>query len=141
MCATISSGRRHGRGVVDHLDRAVRELDAVLDVRRGRDERQVVLASEALADDLHVEQPEEAAAEPEAERPGGLGLVGERRVVEAEALERLAQARVLVAVDGVEAAEHHRLRVEVPLEGRRGMHRRGDGLPHPRLADVLDPQR
>ena len=49
--------------------------------RGGGDEGEVELALEALADDLHVEQAEEAAAEPEAERARRLGLVGvaERR--------------------------------------------------------------
>ena len=91
-------------------------LHAVLDVRRGRDERQVVLALEPLADDLHVQQAEEAAPEPEAERARRLGLVRERRVVEPQPLERLAQVGVLVAVDGIQAAEHHRLRIAVALE-------------------------
>ena len=77
---------------------------------------EVVLALEPLADDLHVQQAEEPAAEPEAERARRLGLVGERRVVEPQLLERLAQVGVLVAVDRVEAAEHHRLRVAVALE-------------------------
>ena len=81
---------------------------------------EVVLALEPLAHDLHVQQSEEAAAEPEAERARRLGLVGERRVVEPEPLERLAQVGVLVAVDRVEAAEHHRLRVAVALERAAG---------------------
>ena len=38
---------------------------------------EVELALEPLADDLHVQQPEEAAAEAEAERAGRLRLVGE----------------------------------------------------------------
>jgi len=46
-----------------------------------------------------VQQAEEAAAEAEAERAGGLGLVGQRRVVQLEPLEGVAQRRVVVAVD------------------------------------------
>ena len=42
--------------------------------RHRRHELEVVLALEALADDVHVQQAEEAAAEAEAERVGGLGL-------------------------------------------------------------------
>ena len=53
---------------------AVGLVDVVDDARRGRDEVEVVLALEALLDDLHVEQAEEAAAEAEAERLGRVGL-------------------------------------------------------------------
>ena len=45
------------------------------------------LALEALLDDLHVEQAEEAAAEPEPERDRALRLERERRVVEVELLD------------------------------------------------------
>ena len=81
----------------------------VLDRRRGGDEVQVELALEALLDDLHVEQAEEAAAEPEPERDRALRLVGEARVVEVELLERLAQQRVVLAADRVDAGEHEAL--------------------------------
>ena len=55
---------------VVHLDPlgVVLLLDAVRDVRRGDEEVEIELALEPLADDLHVEQAEEAAAEAEAER-------------------------------------------------------------------------
>ena len=46
---------------------------------RGGDEREVELALEALAHDLHVEQAEEPAAEADAQGMGGLGLEGEAR--------------------------------------------------------------
>ena len=90
--------------------------EPVLDVRRARDERQVVFAFEALAHDLHVQQAEEAAPEPEAERARRLGFVRERRVVEPQPFERLAQVGVLVALDGIQTAEHHRLRLAVAGE-------------------------
>ena len=88
---------RQGRRVVDVHDAAVGLQDLVGDVRRGLDEGDALLALEALLDDLHVQEPEEAAAEAEAERFGGLGLVRERGVVEAQALERLPQ-RLVVGV-------------------------------------------
>ena len=47
-------------------------------------------ALEALPDDLHVQEAEEPASKAEAQRTRRLRLVGERRVVEAELLERLA---------------------------------------------------
>ena len=58
---------------------AVGQVGPVLDARGGGDERQVELPLQALADDLHVEQPEEAAAEAEAEGPRRLRLVGDAR--------------------------------------------------------------
>ena len=90
--------------------------DLVDHVGRGRDQVEVELALEPLADDLHVQQAEEAAAEAEAERAGGLRLVGERGVVELQLVERVAQRRVVVAVDRVEPGEHHRVGVLVAAE-------------------------
>ena len=77
--STRSISRRHVGGVV-HLDLSpVRRLHAVGDVRRGDEQVEVELALEPLADDLHVQQPEEAAAEAEAERLRRLGLVERAR--------------------------------------------------------------
>ena len=80
--------------------RVVLLLHAVGDVRRGDEEVEVELALEPLADDLHVQQAEEAAAEAEAERLRGLRLVEERGVVELQPLERVAQLGVVVGVVG-----------------------------------------
>src|SRR3712207_8398422 len=55
---------------------------SVDDVRRGGDEADAGLALQPLADDLQVQQAEEADAEPEAQRGRGLRLVGQRSVVE-----------------------------------------------------------
>ena len=79
------------------------------DRRRGRDQVLVELALEPLLDDLHVQQAEEAAAEAEAERLADLGLVAQRRVVELELLERVAQLVVLARLGRVEAGEDLRL--------------------------------
>jgi hypothetical protein len=68
-----------------------------------------VLALEALLDDVHVQQAEEAAAEAEAERLRGLRLVVERGVVEVQLLQRLAQRLVLVGLDRIKAGEDLRL--------------------------------
>ena len=85
--------------------------------RRHRGQQlEVVLALQALADDVHVQQPEEAAAEAEAQRVGGLGLPGQRGVVERELLQRVAQVRVVVGVDREQAAEDHRLDLAVAGE-------------------------
>ena len=81
-------------------------------------------------------RPRNPHRNPKPERAGGLRLVGVGAVVEAQLLEGVAQVGELVAVDRVEAAEHHRLRLAVPLERRRrradgvGDRLAGAGLPH-----------
>ena len=59
-------------GVVDGDHLAGAQPHAVLDGRRRGDQREVELAFEALLHDLHVQQAEESAAEPESERCGRL---------------------------------------------------------------------
>ena len=95
----------------DFLLLAVRHLDAVAHRRRRLHEVDVLFAFEALLDDFHVQQAEEATAEAEAERVARLGLERERAVVEPQLLQRLAQVLELARNRGIEAAEHHRLRL------------------------------
>ena len=97
------------RRAVDLVHHAVGRRHAVEHARRGRDQVHVELALEPLLDDLHVQQAEEAAAEAEAERRRRLRLEEERRVVQPQLLERVAQLRVLAAFDRVEPGEDHRL--------------------------------
>ena len=84
-------------------------------------------------------RPEEAAAEAEAERRRRLGLVEERGVVQPQLLQRLAQLRILVALDRVEPGEDHRLQL---LEaGKRlggGPRHLGDGVAELRVGHALD---
>jgi hypothetical protein len=56
-----------------------------------------------------VQQAEEAAAEAEAERLADLGLVAQRRVVQLQLLEGVAQLVVLARLGRVEAGEDLRL--------------------------------
>ena len=60
----------------------------VVDVGHRGDDVEVELAVEALLDDLHVQQAEEADAEAEAQGRGGLRLVRQGGVVELELIER-----------------------------------------------------
>ena len=117
----------------------VRRLDLVGHVRRRHEQVEVELALEPLAHDVHVQQPEEAAAEAEAERLARLGLVHQRGVVEAQLLERVAQVLVAVGVGREEAGEHHRLDVEVAGQrlGRAAADVR-EGVADAHLGDVLD---
>ena len=97
----------------DVVDRVVLRGHLVRHVRRGGDQVESEFAFQALGDDLHVQQAQEAAAEAEAQRHRGLRLVDERRVVELELVERVAQLRVLGVVDREQAGVHHRLRIAV----------------------------
>ena len=85
------AGVRQLRRAVDLLHHAVGRRHAVQHARRRRDQVHVELALEPLLDDLHVQQAEEAAAEAEAERHRRLRLEEERRVVQPQLLERVAQ--------------------------------------------------
>lgn len=78
------------------------------------------LALEALLDDLHVQQAEEADAKPEAERLARLGFVDKCRIVERELVERIAQSRILVGIDGKQSRVDHRLDVTVSGQGLGG---------------------
>jgi hypothetical protein len=100
--------RQLGRAV-DLMHFAVSRRHAVQTPGRGRHEIDVELPFQPLLHDLHVQEPQEAAPETEAERDRRLGLVEERRVVQPQLLERVAQLRILVAFDRIEAGEHHRL--------------------------------
>ncbi len=120
-----------------HLGAILRH-NAVDDVRGSRDEVKVELSLQTLANDLQVEQSEEAAAKAEAEGCGGFGLEGQRRVVELEALEGVAQVREVRSVDWVDAGEDHRVRVAVALEGLGcAAHLAGDGVADAGLTNVL----
>eukprot|EP00964_Phaeocystis_antarctica_P059215 scaffold35161_cov64-Phaeocystis_antarctica.AAC.7 len=85
-------------------------------------------------------QPQEAAAEAEAHGARALGLELQRRVVEAQPLDTLAQQLVLRAVHGEEAAVDHRDRLRVARQ-RLGALRRpaaADRVSHARVRHLLD---
>ena len=86
-------------------------------------------------------RPEEAAAEAEAERLGGLGLPAQRGVVERQLLERVAQVGVVVGVHREEAAEDHRLDLAVARAAPRrpAAAATRQRVAHPQVADALEP--
>jgi hypothetical protein len=95
-------------------------------------------ALQPLAHDLQVQQPEEAAAEAEAQRSRRLRLERQGGVVELELVERLAQVGIVRPVDRIQTGEHHRFGVAVAPERRRGrLARVGDRVTDARLAHVL----
>ena len=127
------------RRIVDFDHCAVGLVDLVADAGRGGDELEIEFAFEALLNDFHVEQAEEAAAEAEAEGDGTFGLEEEGRIVQAKFFERFAQSRVLVGIDGVESGENHGLDFFEAGEGfDGGIGVVGDGVADFGVGDVLD---
>ncbi len=110
---------------------AVGELHPVHHAGGGGDQIQIVFPLQPLLDDLHVQQPQKAAAEAKAQGHRGLRLKGEGGVVELQLLQSVPQIGVVGAVRGVDAAEHHGL--HRPVARQRfggGAVRQGDGVAH-----------
>ncbi len=124
-----------------HLDDLTGALRRLVGDVRGRDQEvEVELALETLADDLHVEQTEEAAAETETQRLRRLGLVREGRIVQLEPFERIPELRVRVGIGREDPGEHHRLDVLVPGQGLRGRApARSERVTDSEPGDVLQP--
>ena len=126
-------------GLSSSIDLAVLQHAAEAHGRRGGDEVQVVLALEPLLDDLHVQQAQEPAAEAEPQRRRRLRLARERRVVEAQLVQRVAQIGVAGRVGREDPGEHHRLgRLEAGQRRGAGAAGLGDGVADARVADLLD---
>jgi len=119
-------------GIVDGDLLAVAQPDAIFDGGCRAEQREVELALEALLNDLHVEQPEEATAEAKAERGRRLRLIDQRGIVELEFLQRLLELLILLGIGREEAGEHHRR--DVPVSGQR--RRRRPRLVRNRVADA-----
>ncbi len=129
---------RHIGGVV-HLDHfPVGLVDAIDHGRGGSDHVEIELAVEALLNDFHMQQAEEAAAETVAECCRGFGLVMEAGIVEAEFAKAVAQMLELGAVSREQGAEddrNGRLEAGQHLTGRfLGI---GDGVTDPCILNVL----
>ena len=134
-----AGGVRVGGGVVDDLHRAVGHRQPVLDAGGGGDEVKVELPFQPLGDDLHVQEPQEPAAEAEAQGGAGLGFKSQRRVVELQFFQRVLQVGVVGAVGRVDAAEHHRRHgAETGQRFRRGARGRSDGIAHAGVPHGLD---
>jgi hypothetical protein len=116
-----------------------RELELVADARRGEDDGLVVLALQALLHDLEVQEPQEAAAEAEAQGEGVVLLVDEGGVVELELLDGHLELVVIGGVHRVDRGEDHRLDLAEAGQGRgAGPLRVGHRIADPHVGDGLD---
>ena len=130
--------RQLGR-IADLDHRAVRLVDVVDDGRCRRDELKVVLALEALLDDIHVQQAEEAAAEAEAQGDRRLRLKDECRVVDLHLLECILEVVVVGALDRIEATVDHRIDAAVARQRLAGrIVGIGDRIADAHVAHVLE---
>src|SRR5690606_32410631 len=105
----------------------------------GSDEIEIVLPLQALLDDFHVQHPEEATAETEAERVRALRLEKQGRVVECQLVERRTEVFIIIGRHRKQARIHLRLN---PLETwqRGGTAVRGmrNGIADRRAMNILD---
>ena len=97
------------RGVIDEHDFSARRHHFVNDARRRRDDIHVVFAPEPFLDDLHVEQAEEAAAKPKAERDGAFRLINESRIVKPQFSDGGLEMLEVAGIDRIDSAENHRM--------------------------------
>ena len=102
------------------------------------DQIKIEFALQSLLNDLIMQQPEEAAAEAEAQRQGGLGFEGQRSVIDLQAFECVFQITVAGTVDRVHAAKDHLLRFFVAGQGLGGFAiRKRNGIADFCITDIL----
>ena len=130
--------RQLGRVVdVQHFP-GVRE-DLIDHRRRSGDQIQVVLALQAFLDDLHMEHAQKAASKPESQGGGCLGLEMQRRIIQTQFLQGIAQVLVIVAADRIKTREHPRLDLfESGQACGAGAIGQGHRVPHRGAIDFLD---
>ena len=92
-------------------------MHLVRHVRHGRDDVHIEFAIQTLLNNLHMQQPQETAAETEPEGQRRFGLVSQRGVVQVQFFERSAQVFVLVGLDRVESRKNHRFHILEPGDG------------------------
>ena len=96
-------------GVVDHEGFSVGLHHLIDDARIGRDDIHVVFTAEALDDDLHVKESQEAASKAEPKGDGALGHVVECGVVDLELAHGGLELLEVGSIDRVDSTEDHRL--------------------------------
>ena len=102
------AGVRHVNRIID-FDQVAAVLDHMVNnTRIRRNDLHVVLATDALLDDLHVEETEEATTETKAERQRAFRSVNEGRIVQTQPPERGLQFLVVVALERIQTAKNQR---------------------------------
>ena len=94
--------------IVDIYNRAVCLHNFIDDGRERRNQVEIKLPFQALLNNLHMQHPQEAAAEAEPERCGTLGLKGQRRIIQLQFFKRVTQIGIAGTVQRVDPAVDHR---------------------------------
>ena len=114
---------------INHL--AVSLVDVIIHRRARGNQVQVELALQALLDDLHMQQAQEAHAEAKAERHRGLGFPHQRRVVDMQLIESVTQVLVILVIDGEQACVDHGLGLAIAGKWLgAGIRRPREGIAH-----------
>ena len=126
-------------GVINGNLCAVGEGEVVDNAGGGGDEIEIEFPLQTLLNDLHVEKPQKAAAEAEAQGSGGFRLIGKGSVIELQLFQCLPQIGIFGAIGRVDAAEHHG--IDAAVAGKRcgsGVFGTGDGIAHTGIGNGFD---
>ena len=97
------------RGIIHEKFRSVRLVHLIRNRRRRGDDVEVELPFDALLNNFHMQQPQKAATEAEAERHRRIRFENKRSVVQLQLHDGVFQISEFAAVQRVNAAEHHGL--------------------------------
>jgi len=126
-------------GIVDHDLLAVFEVDQKSHAGSGGNDRNVVFPQHPFLHDLQVQHAQKSAAEAISQSGGIFLFIHQRGVVELELGDRIHQVFIVFAIDGKNAAEHHRLGL---LKARQGFSAatfgQSDGVAHPGVCHLFD---
>ena len=84
-------------------------INVITYVGHGGNDIHVELTVQALLHNFHVQQPQEAATEAEAQGYRRLGLEGEGSIVQLQFLQAGTQVFVVLGRDGIDTGKHHGL--------------------------------
>ena len=136
---SISLGSGQRGWIIDFNNDPVCLRNLVTDAGGGRDQLEIKLTLQPFLNDVHVQQAEEPAAEPEAQCLRTFRVEEERRVVQAQFFQSFAKLRVRMRVNRVESRKNHGLDFfESGQCFERGMRVIGDGVANLGVGDVLD---
>ena len=114
-------------------------VDVIDNRRRGGDQVDVILALDPVADHLEVQQAKETTAETETQGRGCFHLEAERRVVQRQLFNTVAQVFELGGVHWEQTTEHHGLRwLKARQRGLGALFLVRDCIPDACVADLLD---
>ena len=130
---------RQTRGIMHLLHLTLFGVAHIRHVRHSGDDIHIELTVQAFLDDLHMQKPQEPAAEAESQCHGTLWSECKRCIIELKFLQRCTEILIVSRIDGIDTGKHHRLHLLESLDGSitRRCHL-SDGITHLYLPGVLD---